>query len=761
MAKTRKDTRDILRQISNLLDPVRRGTDREEGDFVQSGGLSAVARMWAICKLYCAGDLVDAICQELREKHGDTAELSREDVYPYVHVAGLLQMLFVEVQEHAEYCEKIQERCGRRIPVHVVRTGSSHHVAQHAAGVLLDLVRQKAKEKGPGSPVHVGIAAGFSMRHVARAFAHLLCGPVDALPERVYFHTLVPGLDGTAPLTDPNSFSVFFDQRDVMRVDVRFVGLKAPFIMKTSGLAQMMKTEVIRRAQEALDDLDVVVMSGAQWSDEHSLYRTGLGNASPETVQKLLAARCIGDVMGGPIGLNGPLDLDTEARALMLLGIDDLRERIRNGTRVLLMLGPCHACGLPKGDLLTAVLSQSDPFITHLVVDSRSARHYLGEEVRHPGRRTVHNGKPDFDRYEKETVAAQLLCEGWTFGEMEDVARRRFVSYKGVNRSELYRLANRAANDRLIHFRPPYHLDYEHRIGVMHKELDRVTVVRTESPKDVAQLGAKTLLGLVQRRTEEIANERGSKRNRKNKKEKKKEEDKIEVHIGFAAGVAMRELAAAFADLLRQPFDFLPDKVVCHSLVGGFDPNEPSTDPSTFFAVLCEDPGLQVEIEIVWLAIPAMFIGEPWEILVEQKAIQEARQATEKIDIVVTSAADWRDEHSLYFRSLEALSQNGGQQLRDQGCVGDILCQPLSMEGPLQGQTGLQAFSLLELRELPELIRRGKKVLLVLGPCAECNKPKGVLLDAVLSQKEPLITNLVVDSRTAAEFVSRHPEAAA
>jgi DNA-binding transcriptional regulator LsrR (DeoR family) len=746
MPKTRKDTKDIHRQVSSLWDPVHLGKDRDVESSHPSAELSPVARMWAICKSFCAGNKVDAIRKELREELGDTAELKREAVYSYVHVAGSLQMLFVEVQEHAEYREKIYERCGQRIPVHVVRTGSSHQVAQHAARLLLSLVREKTKEKGPDSPVHVGIAAGFSMRHLARAFAQLLCGPVDGLPEEIVFHTLVPGFDGTAPLTDPNTFSVFFDHRDVMRVDVRFLGLKAPAIVKTKGLAAIMKTDMIRRAQEALVDLDIVVMSGAQWSDEHNLYRQGLGAASPATVQELLAAKCVGDVMGGPIGPDGPLNLDTEARALMLLGIDDLRSRIRNGTRVLLMLGPCHACGLPKGDLLGAVLGQNDPFITHLVVDSRTARHFLGEKVRHPGRRAAAHGVPDFDRYEKMAVAAQLLCEGWTFGEMEDVVRERFVSLKGANRTELYRLVNRAARDRLIHFRPPYHLDYEHRIGSAHKALHRVTVVRTAALKDVTQLGAKTLLGLVQQRTGELASEG--------------ESVKRVVHIGFAAGVAMRELAAAFADLLRQPFDFLPDKIVCHSLVAGFDPGDPSTDPNAFFTVLWEDSGLQVEIEPVWLPVPAPIGDEQLEFFWRQNAIQQAREATRQIDIVVTSGADWRDEHSLFFRLLEAWSHDCARQLREQGCVGDILCQPLAMQGPLEGRTGLQALSLLELPELPAMIGRGMKVLLVLGPCAACNRPKGALLDAVLSQKESLITHLIVDSRTAAEFVSRRANGA-
>ncbi len=81
-------------------------------------------------------------------------------------------------------------------------------------------------------------------------------------------------------------------------------------------------------------------------------------------------------------------------------------------------------------------------------------------------------------------------------------------------------------------------------------------------------------------------------------------------------------------------------------------------------------------------------------------------------------------------------------------CRGDIFWRPIADDGPIQADTDTRALTLIELSDLPGLIRAGKRVLLMLAPCGKCHRPKGRLLKCVLEQKRPIITDLVVDSRS-------------
>ena len=84
---------------------------------------------------------------------------------------------------------------------------------------------------------------------------------------------------------------------------------------------------------------------------------------------------CIGgDLMWRPIGPQGPIALQTDARALSLVEFEEFPDFMaQNGTKILLVLGPCGKCHLPKTDILRALLGLEKPLISHLVVDTRTA----------------------------------------------------------------------------------------------------------------------------------------------------------------------------------------------------------------------------------------------------------------------------------------------------------------------------------------------------------------------------------------------------
>jgi hypothetical protein len=88
-----------------------------------------------------------------------------------------------------------------------------------------------------------------------------------------------------------------------------------------------------------------------------------------------------------------------------------------------------------------------------------------------------------------------------------------------------------------------------------------------------------------------------------------------------------------------------------------------------------------------------------------------------------------------------------------------MLWLPLNAQGPVRTKTETRAMTLVELTDLPTFLKKGK-VLCMLGPCAKCNRTKGRLLATILGlnqtqrHQQRLVSHIVIDSRTAREFIS-------
>ena len=137
----------------------------------------------------------------------------------------------------------------------------------------------------------------------------------------------------------------------------------------------------------------------------------------------------------------------------------------------------------------------------------------------------------------------------------------------------------------------------------------------------------------------------------------------------------------------------------------------------------------------------------------EIKEISDAYKAASELDIIVTSGADWSDEHSSLFRCM-ARSPSTLETLRGEGTMGDMLWRPLGERAPITTATEVRALTLVELNDLPDFIQRGKNVLLMLGPCGRCDCHKGRIFRTILAQEQHLVTHVVVDSRTAGYLVN-------
>ena len=130
----------------------------------------------------------------------------------------------------------------------------------------------------------------------------------------------------------------------------------------------------------------------------------------------------------------------------------------------------------------------------------------------------------------------------------------------------------------------------------------------------------------------------------------------------------------------------------------------------------------------------------------------ESKNLGQKIDIIITSATCWNDGHSTFRKYMDNI-EGCTETLEKEGCVGDLLWQPLSRKKIIQpDKTSHRSMALFNLHELSNFVKEGKNVLLVLGPCAQCYQAKTDIMKAILDLDDQLITHLVADSRSVREL---------
>lgn len=325
----------------------------------------------AVCKLLCKGHTATEICQHMKSHHG--VELTREEPYQYVQYAASHGFLRYAAPAEHVMRGRLKEQYPWLQGIEVVSTGVYDDVACNGASMLVDLVCKHHAPPYNRKEVHVGFAGGFAMRKLAQRFAELLEIPRDDLPPRVQLHALVSGFDLYEPTTDPNTYFSHFVGRPAMQTEISFVGLHAPAVVRKRQLRGLRTLYGIKEAYQRVPELDIIVTSAGDWSDEHNPLLQ-LMKTSPDSMDMLRDAGCVGDMLWRPLGRQGPINIETEIRAMVLVELGDLEAFISSGKHVLLALGPCGRCNKPKGRILQTILDQQIHLITHLVTDSRSLR---------------------------------------------------------------------------------------------------------------------------------------------------------------------------------------------------------------------------------------------------------------------------------------------------------------------------------------------------------------------------------------------------
>jgi DNA-binding transcriptional regulator LsrR (DeoR family) len=260
----------------------------------------------------------------------------------------------------------------------VVHTVNRDDVASEAAHWLVELIDQHRKEKPEREDVHIGFAGGGLLSETARQLAHMLRERTEELRNFTFvFHALVAGFNPRNPFSDPNAFFTYFTDEPTLQVS--FVNLLAPGFVTTTEWSALREFEAIKEAFRRAADLDILVTSaGAHWGKKCSRLRQLYNEQGlEETLEALEKAGTIGDLLWRPISKDGPVEVEAKMRALTVLDLPDLPQRIKAGCKVVLALGPCGSCRLPKGDILRTVLGWKQHYVTHAVVDSRTAQEAL------------------------------------------------------------------------------------------------------------------------------------------------------------------------------------------------------------------------------------------------------------------------------------------------------------------------------------------------------------------------------------------------
>ncbi|MHC4966413.1 MAG: hypothetical protein ACYTGE_16080 [Planctomycetota bacterium] len=345
-------------------------------------------------------------------------------------------------------------------------------------------------------------------------------------------------------------------------------------------------------------------------------------------------------------------------------------------------------------------------------VHAKVTRH---KKKRRAGTRTAPGGG-EFDHTEVVTLVGEYFEQGFLPAKIQKLIQKDFGLR--ISREAPYRYLAHAAKHGWIHFDGPAEHMLQERLRNEHTWLQDVAVAHTAVFDDVAHHAAKMILGLLRKYT-------GPPYNKK------------EVHIGFAGGHAMRTVAKHLARLLREPAEGLP------------------TAPNAFFTYFENDPALQVKTRLVGLLSPPIVEWDQVASLREMAGIDVSFSLSSQLDIIVTSAASWDGECPGMLRKYMKKKAESIEVLEKAGICADMLWRPLNRNGPIEDKTSIRAMTLMELSDLPGFIQQGKSVMLVLGPCRKCHKPRPELLENILQLKEHLVTHVAADSRSVAELLRR------
>ena len=340
-------------------------------------------------------------------------------------------------------------------------------------------------------------------------------------------------------------------------------------------------------------------------------------------------------------------------------------------------------------------------------------------------------------------AAHYLFSERRRAAEIKDLLQNHKIT---INNSDTYNVIIPAIIEKgWLHFKAPWNTNLSLQLRKTF-HLQQVQVTRTNYLDDVASRAAFMVLDLLRSKAKRQI-----------------------VRVGFSGGHTTRKVFQRLALLLAEPSQTLPERIVFHALVAGFDFEAPGADPTSFFTYLAER---QTRFGFLLLHAPPVVQPGKLQALLSLPGVDKAYQGAKNLDLIVTSAAVFSDDHSQLGKYYRDNDRTTYERLKQEGCIGDMLWLPVNDTRPMDlSGYDYRPVTLLELDDLPARVQNHTKVLLVIGPCADpshsnCQGRKTAILRAIINlnlkdKNRKYITHLVVDNATAEELVQPHFAAAA
>lgn len=351
----------------------------------------------------------------VRERGRD--DITREKIYPLIWQAfkrGFLLMKapidlnlrdrLIEKYDLAPYLSPaaVSERAAsnadadrKLVVVNVSGPTASQHVGSVAADEIIKLIyrvsaEKKARAVAEGrdpdeTRVHLGLGAGYAAMEVARRLANR----ADAQTPKLTLHAISPG--GFYIPKQQMDPTVYFNYFIDAGLDVECVGLFSTPVVATEDFDRLQRNPSLRRCFERRDEIDIIATSLASANDEHGLFRQYFeylrdeNLVSADALQSLEAQGWVGDVLFQPFSSTGALT-PKSYRAVALFAFDELAAFSRRpGKHVVVIGGPCGACGAPKTNALRPLLENERTRLwTRLIVDRDAAKALLGDDKTTP-----------------------------------------------------------------------------------------------------------------------------------------------------------------------------------------------------------------------------------------------------------------------------------------------------------------------------------------------------------------------------------------
>lgn len=342
--------------------------------------------------------------------------------------------------------------------------------------------------------------------------------------------------------------------------------------------------------------------------------------------------------------------------------------------------------------------------------------------------------------YGDDVVFSVCYCwsQGMSVTNVADWVRRE----KGValNREQIYPLLVEGRRRGYLRVCPPEAEDLATRMrdlfghGWADGRSRRIKIVSTGGPRDpgpVASAAADTAFDVIREMWE------------RNKRRRRCEP----VRVGLGAGYTTMAVAWHLAILLRSLGDKGP-QIVFHALNSGYRVDDPMTAPVFYFSFFHEF-GKEWP-QFMALFAPPFVETAAYEQTIGWPNIGKAFAAKGDIDVVITSLGSADDDHgqlTKLIKDYEQLGPGTHETLVKEGWVGDVQYRPYSASGPITAETEIRTVTLFELEEYVKLSAdRDKAVILLTGPCRNCDTPRADALLPLLQEPSLLVWSHLVTS---------------